>query len=154
MILMGTTHEEGIWGLSSISTNLINRKNPSLDGGFSDSNLHRPQVVFGVFSDPLGNKINFCLITEVPGKVESHNITSLNLGKKKILPDNFKGLSVIQHPNLACMYCKQPDPCPSWVPRKKAWKLLKWIFSENEMLDSKSAMLVTFSQFLSSQMHQ
>lgn len=113
------------------------------------SNLHRPQMVFGVLSDHLRNKINFCVITKVPGKVESRNITSLNLRGKKILSDNFKGLSVIQHPTLACMYCKQPDPCPTWVPRKKAWKLLKWIFSENEMLDSKSAMLETFSQFLS-----
>lgn len=63
----GRIHEEGIWGLSSISTDLKPRKHPNLDGGFSDSNLHRPQVVFGVLSDHVENKINFCLTTEVPG---------------------------------------------------------------------------------------
>lgn len=81
MILMGRTHEEGIWGLSSIPTDLINRKHPSLDGGFSDSNLHRPQVIFGVLSDHLENKIYFVLLLRflARGLVDSINITALNL---------------------------------------------------------------------------
>lgn len=95
MILMGRTHEEGIRGLSSISTELIYRKHPSLDGGFSGSNLHRPQVVFEVLSDHLENdlemiwriKLFFVLLLRflAPGLVEYLNITSFKL----VVPPKF-----------------------------------------------------------------
>lgn len=62
MMLIGRTQEEGIWdllrGWRSISPDIMNRKHASLDGGFSDSRLHRRQVAFGVLPEHPKNKIN------------------------------------------------------------------------------------------------